>query len=30
MAAKGKAVTVNDGEPTVSMFVSCFFAIEMF
>jgi len=25
MAAKGKAITVNDGTPMVSMFVSFFF-----
>jgi len=30
MAAKGKAVTVNDGEPTVSMFVSCLLLLKCF
>jgi len=30
MATKGKEVTVNDGEPTVSMFVSCFLLLKFF
>jgi len=30
MAAKGKIVTVNDREPTVSMFVSCFLLLKCF
>jgi len=30
MAAKGKVVTVNDEEPTVRLFVSCFLLLKCF